>query len=246
MNYIYAYESAEETQRAVQSCSNLIKVGEEYRDYLINNYQLLYPASSLVFTTAEFANSVFGQSPLPAYNNGSRIVVSPNQEDWSNLYLGMFKGYDAPAELIEYLKDFGEKEVIQVYLHEITHDIELFVGEYGTERDDFWFEEGMCEYLSFRYIYDDQEYEKIIEMLSKLVEYFQGVFGEFDVEHFNEDIYIEGNVEYLLSFYAKAFLLVDQYVKECDGTKNLFEIYADWWNNDSKLTLNDWFKEKLN
>lgn len=30
MNYIYAYESAEETQRAVQSCSNLIKVGEEY------------------------------------------------------------------------------------------------------------------------------------------------------------------------------------------------------------------------
>lgn len=246
MNYIYAYESVDETDKAIESCKNIIKAGEKYRQYLVDEYELVYPATSVVFTKAEYANTVFGQSPLPAYNNGSRIVLSPDVKEWSDLYRDMFMKYNAPEDLIEYFAAVGEKEFMQIYFHEITHDIELFVADYGSERDDFWFEEGMCEYLSFRFIYDDEEFATIIEMMSKMVEFYEGVFGRFDVEFFDDDIYVEGNVAYLLTFYSKAFLQIDQYVKQCGGPKKLFEIYADWWNNDSKLTLNDWIKEKLN
>ncbi|MGT2799212.1 hypothetical protein [Streptococcus marmotae] len=180
MRQIYAYET-ENDWLAIQPVTEvLIEKAQEYQDYLANHFALKEPALFVVWTKADFANLVFGNHDLPAYNNGTRIVMCPDKKEWKILFLKAFKAYELPLQLSRYYQSLPDYQMLQIFLHEITHDSDLFGSEYGDTREDLWFEEGMCEYLSYRYLLKEDELTELRALLQQQVDFFSPIFGRFE------------------------------------------------------------------
>lgn len=246
MRQIYAYE--DETDRlAIQAVTDdLLKKAEAYKEYLAREFALKEPALFVVWTKASFANQVFGKHDLPAYNNGVRIVMSPDKKEWEALLSAAFAAYQMPFHLVNYYRNLPDYQILQIFLHEITHDSDLFESDYDGKRDDLWFEEGMCEYLSYRYLLDDEELSDLRTLLQTQVDFFSSIFSEFHVENFSEETYQKGNLAYLYTFYLHAFLTICDLVDQFGGVEQVFEVYHAWWQNSEMISLFDWFQEKEN
>ncbi|MBF0779344.1 hypothetical protein [Streptococcus cuniculi] len=183
---------------------------------------------------------------MPAYNNGTRIVMCPDKREWEDLLSRAFAPYALPQHLVAHYQSLPDYQLTQIFLHEITHDSDLFGSEYGDVRDDLWFEEGMCEYLSYQYLLDEEEFTALRVLLQEQVDFFSEIFGTFHVEHFCEETYQKCNLAYLYTFYVHAFLTVCQFVEQWGSVEEVFAIYQAWWQDTGKMPLFDWFKERGN
>ncbi|MEW4353906.1 hypothetical protein AB1I63_03260 [Streptococcus pneumoniae] len=244
MRQIYAYEADNDRLHIQPVTDELFKQGALYREYLAIHFALKEPADFVVWTKASFASHIFGNHDLPAYNNGTRIIMCPDKKEWEDLLSKAFAPYEMPQSLVDYYRNLPDYQMTQIFLHEITHDSDLFGSEYGEARDDLWFEEGMCEYLSYRYILTDEELLEIRTLLQTQVDFFNPIFGGFHVEKFSEETYKDGNLAYLYTFYVHAFLTVCDLVDQFGSVEQVFEVYQDWWQNSETTSLFDWFKKK--
>ncbi|MEY8463060.1 hypothetical protein [Streptococcus merionis] len=243
MKSIFAYESSQELETIKPLVEELLAQSEAYKAYLVQNFQLIDPAQAVIWTRAEQAMTIFAQQPIPAYNNGIRIIMTPDIVEWRTFFEEMLSLYpDAPDAVRNYYQNLPEHHIQQVFFHELTHDCDIFESDYESSRDDLWFEEGMCEYLSRRYLLSDEVFEQIRQIETQQVAYFEQYFGKFHVENFNQETYASQNLAYLMTFYANAFLVICQLVEQYESLEKVFERYHAWWQEEAELSLYDWLK----
>ncbi|MDQ0221770.1 hypothetical protein [Streptococcus moroccensis] len=247
MKSIYAYETIEAIQKVKPLTENLLSASTAYKAYLAERFQLFEPAEAVVWTTAESAMTILSQNVVPAYNNGTRIVISPDVREWQSFFLEGFAPYsDMPVEVLNYYKNLSESHVKQVFFHELTHDCDIFGADYDSERDDLWFEEGMCEYISRYYLLSNDEFLNIKQIEELQVAYFETKLGHFNLESFDQTTYEKGQRAYLMSFYAKAFIEICHLVEAYGSLSGVLERYQKWWGAKTNQTLYDWLHSSLN
>ncbi|WP_231572488.1 hypothetical protein [Halobacillus sp. BBL2006] len=67
--------------------------------------------------------------------------MSPDIQEWRNLFLQQLEGRNLP-HVHRFYETLSEKHLFTIVAHELSHHSDLFLDEFGEEREDsIWFEE---------------------------------------------------------------------------------------------------------
>ncbi len=245
MKQIFAFETKEDYEKYQGLIGRFNEKLKGYQFELEKNYVLKELPKAIVWTSAELATNVFSNLPIPAFTNKDIIYFSPELSKWKNLFIKQLEGKKNP-DIEEFYGNMSENQLLTIVGHELTHHSDLFIDEFDDEREDsIWFEEGMCDYLSRKYILSDTEFNEITNVELKMVEMFKGKYGNHSLDDFGNASY-QGNLTSIMFDYWRSFLAVKFLVEESanNDIKQIFREYHKWHNDGRKKPLMEHFELK--
>lgn len=216
---------------------------KEYQLILEKDFELRDLPKGIVWTSEELATNVFSELPIPAFTNKDIIYFSPDLSNWRKLFIEQLEG-EEHLEIKEFYENMSEKQLFTIVGHELTHHLDLFLDEFDDDREDgIWFEEGMCDYISRKFILDEDEFNKITNIELQLVNIFKDKYGNHSLEDFGSASY-EGSLTSIMFDYWRSFLAIKYLVEEKanNDIKYIFNEYHNWHNEGRKKSLMAHFK----
>lgn len=215
----------------------------EYQLILEKHFELKDKPKGIVWTSEELATNVFSDVPIPAFTNKDIIYFSPDLSNWKNLFIKQLEGKEQP-EIKSFYENMSEKQLFTIVGHELTHHSDLFVDEFDDDREDgIWFEEGMCDYISRKYILNQEEFNNITNIELQLVALFKDKYGNHSLDEFGSASY-EGSLTSIMFDYWRSFLAIKYLVEEKanNDIKLIFNEYHNWHNEGRKKSLIEHFE----
>lgn len=217
-----------------------------YCQFLQVTYQVVDLPAAMIFANQVTASQFISQSPLPAYTNDVRMVLTPELSVWQKLYLAQLDDYEESPEIAqirEHYQRLSDNHLWQIIGYELAHWSELFVDDFADYGTSIWFEEGMVEYISRRYFLTSAEFEAEKTINQLLVQLFQNKYGWHSLNDFGQATY-DGNLASIFYEYWRSFLVIEQLVTELGSTEAVFQAYHNWLATASHIPLLDWFQAK--
>lgn len=243
MKYIYAFEDIEEYRKHLYIIQRFSERLNKYQLLLEEEYVLIDKPKGVVWTSAEVATSIFSELPIPAFTNKDTIYITPDVEAWRKLFIQQLDGKDLP-HIERFYEQLSENHVLTILGHELTHHSDLFLDDFGDEREDgIWFEEGMCEYLSRKFLLTADEFETIAAIEKELVNVFTEAYGDRSLDEFGSNSYTASlssiMFDYWRSFLSIKYLVEDRYE---NNIQIVFEEYHKWDREGRMLSLTEHFR----
>ncbi|CAM4350969.1 hypothetical protein BAMA_07070 [Bacillus manliponensis] len=242
MRNIYAFESKEDYMKYEGIISRFNEKLEAYKKFMEVEFALIDPPKGIVWTTEEFATTVFSNVSIPAYTNKNMIYMAPDLPSWRKFFLRQLDGRKND-KVEQFYKNMSENQLFTILAHELTHHSDLFLAEFDDDREgDMWFEEGMCEYLSKKMTLTETEFQEITEVESELVEMFKEDYKEHSLDEFGVESY-KGNLTSIMFNYWRSYLTVKYLVevRANNDIKQVFKEYHNWDQEGRKVTLTEYF-----
>lgn len=249
MKQIFAYNSVRDYEHHAQEITYLMDKLKEYKQILVQDFQLKELPKTIVWTSAENATTVFSTVPVPAYTNETTIYLSPSVDEWRAFYLSQLEGEtlpnDAHVEMIRhYFQSITLDDVFCILAHELTHHIDLFPDEFDEERhNNIWFEEGMCEYLSQKLTLSDEQFQQMRQIDDAMIALFKPMYGHFSLDDFGMSSYTTSSLAALMLNYYRSKSAV-QYLVEVRHEGNIdevFRLYKQWHDAGQQQPLTAFF-----
>lgn len=247
MKHLYAVETKEELQKYQEFVHEIEPRLREYIDFLKKEYEVIELPRAIVWASEEIATKIISDIPVPAYTNEFRVVMAPELETWSAIYLKQLDGLEEKKEIQDYYTNsLSQNHVMQILGHELAHHSELFLEDFESYfSDGIWFEEGMVEYISRRYFLSEEEFHAEAKVNQQLVDLLKERYGKHSLEQFGEATY-EGDYASIFFEYWRSFLAVKQIVEDYNGdVRAVFESYHKWADNNNGQTLVEWFDVEI-
>src|SRR5699024_5545855 len=143
----------------------------------------------------------------------------------------------------KFYEEMSEKQLLAILGHELTHHSDLFVDEFGDDREDgIWFEEGMCEYLSRKFILSEDDFNQITNVESEMYAMFKSKYGAHSLDDFGSASY-QGSLTSIMFDYWRSFLAVKYLVEEKadNNIEHIFNEYHTWHNQGRNEPLIKYF-----
>jgi hypothetical protein len=242
MKYIFSLENAEEYEKYQMISEQFKEKLSAYQSVLQTKYKLVDLPKAIIWTTPELATSVFSELPIPAFTNKDIIYMTPELSAWKTLFLKQLEGQDYP-EIRAFYEQISSNQVLAIAGHELTHHSDLFLDDFEDDRcDGIWFEEGMCDYLSRKYLLEKQEFKDIFDIEYKLIKLFRDKYGNHSLEAFGSSTY-EGNLTGIMYDYWRSGVTIRYLVEEeyDNDILKVFEQYHKWDREGRKVTLLEYF-----
>jgi len=242
MKQIYAFETKEDYEKYEGMIGRFNKKIKAYQNELEKNYALKDIPKAIVWTSRELATTVFSNVPIPAFTNKDVIYLSPDLSSWKKLFIEQLEGKQNTYIEI-YYENLSENHVLTILGHELTHHSDLFADDFDDERaEGIWFEEGMCDYLSRKFLLNETEFKAISNVESALVELFKRKYGNHSLETFGAASY-EGTLTSIMYDYWRSFLAIKYLVEEKanNDIMRTFSEYHRWHNEGRKVPLVEFF-----
>lgn len=223
------------TERVLNKIEPYLKMLE--KEYSLNTYP-----NTIVWTSRDIATTVFSDVPIPAYTNERFICITPDLQSWKSLYLDINNGIQS-KQVIDYFNNLSESFLLQLLGHEITHHLDLFLDEFDDNRSTgIWFEEGMCEYLSKKYLLNNIEYNNTYQVELDYINYYKNEFGNDSIELFGSDSYSNSMNRIMYDYYRSSHI-VELLVEKIGGGNphKVFDLYKTWDDEGRKVTLSEYF-----
>lgn len=215
----------------------------DYIAYLRQHYNLQDLPQVMVLANRHGATELIRQIPIPAYTNDIRLVMTPDQQVWQDLYLAQLEPYPESTETVvlrQHYANLSENALLQIIGHELAHWSELFMDDFDNYDRYIWFEEGMVEYISRRYFLTEAEFKAEKEANQVLVQLFQAKYGWHSLNDFGQATY-EGSIASIFYDYWRSFLTIDRLVETLGSVEAVFEAYGKWQSRDIDQPLLNWF-----
>lgn len=249
MKQIFAFESIEEYRDNADSIAILNNKFTQYKQRLINEFELKELPKTIVWTTSKNAMTVFSKKSVPAYTNKDTIFVAPNVEDWKEFYLSLLENERLPSsDVMRHIKQYFQSitidDVFCVLAHELTHHIDLFLDEFEDERtDSIWFEEGMCEYLSQKLTLSEQQYNELRKVDHLMIEIFKPKYGDFSLDEFGTSSYNQISTAAIMLNYWRSAAAIHYLVEHCHSgdVMKVFKLYHEWHEKGRETSLTEFF-----
>lgn len=220
MQHLFAFAHADEQLPYNTIIDALKKDFKEYEQLLAANYRLIDPPKAVVWTTPEYANTIFSTSPLPAYTRNEAIFFSPDQAFW----LATFRQQQGPAfdPLIQqYYQEHLYEQLREILCHELTHHIDLFPGDFDDyDQSDIWVEEGTAFYLPRKLLLSTKDYQELREVERQIAKRLQPLYGQHAVQLFGKASYSQ-SIDAIMFEYMRSFLLIDAFLTKNYGGDEL-------------------------
>jgi hypothetical protein len=216
---------------------------KEYQLILEESFELKDFPKAIVWTSEELATTVFSDIPIPAFTNKDIIYFSPDLSNWRNLFIKQLEG-KKNSKIEMFYGTMSENQLFTIVGHELTHHIDLFVDEFDDEREDsIWFEEGMCDYLSRKFILNEDEFNKITNVELEMVKMFKDKYGNHSLDEFGKASY-QGSLTSIMFDYWRSFLAVKHLVEEKakNDIRHIFKKYHSWHNEGRNVPLMEYFE----
>jgi len=243
MKQIFAFETKEEVVRHEELVLRLSNQLLDYQRSLMQQYELNELPKGIIWTSEELATSIFSEIPIPAYTNENFIYITPDLEVWKRIFTEQLDGKVLP-EIQSFYEKHVESELLIILAHELTHHSDLFVDEFGDERNNsIWFEEGMCFYLPRKLLLSESEFNEISQVEAALVEEFQDQYRNHSPDDFGSDSY-SGSLSSIMYDYWRSFLKVKELVENWANhdMKRVFYEYHKWDREGRKCSLTEYFE----
>ena len=242
MRHIFSLENTEDYNKYQSLIEEFKEKLSAFQRRLQIDYQLIDLPKAIVWTTSELATSVFSEVPIPAFTNKDIIYMTPELTAWKRLFIEQLEGHDYP-EIKAFYEQISSNQVLAIAGHELTHHSDLFLDEFDDDREGgIWFEEGMCDYLSRKYLLGEQEFMDISNIEYKLINIFKDKYGNHSLEDFGSSSY-EGSLTSIMYDYWRSGFTV-RYLVEKKFDNNVwkvFEQYHKWDKEGRKVTLLEYF-----
>lgn len=236
---IYAVESEEELKEQMKFKEKYMAKLTAYVELLKRKYRLIDLPEAILWTKNEIATGIISNIKYPAYTNDVRIVFDGNPKIWSKILLDCFKDVDIPF-VQAYFRNLSKDYVLTVLGHEITHHLDLFDGDFSDEEySEIWFEEGMCHYLSRRYLMDEAAFKELLKVDKEIYFFYKRTHTLSPLYEFNIDTYEKEEADIIELFYIRSFLMINKLVDEIgDGEPlSVFSEYKKWIDEGKKGSL---------
>ncbi|ATP42434.1 hypothetical protein CSE16_11230 [Solibacillus sp. R5-41] len=242
MRQIFAFETKEEHENCQELIERFNKKLKGYQAELEKNYSLRDLPKAIIWTSEELATTVFSTIAIPAFTNKDIIYFSPDLLKWRKLFLRQLEGKNNPR-IEKFYESMSENHLLTIVGHELTHHLDLFVDDFDDERKDaIWFEEGMCDYLSRKFILSDKEFNEITNIELDLIAMFQDEYGNHSLDEFGTSSY-EGSLTSIMFDYWRSFHAVKHLVEERanNDITIIFREYHKWHNEGREKPLIEHF-----
>lgn len=239
MKQLFAIETAEQLPSLIATGERLFNKLMTYKETLQNEYKLTETPEAVMWTTAEIATGTLSKIPIPAFTSRNMIVMSPDVEEWKQLFKRQLEDRDL-SEIECFYKNLSENHILVILAHELTHHIDLFPDDFEEYGDSIWFEEGMCFYLPRKLLLNETEFNQITEVEEHLVQEFEENYGQHPVEDFGSASY-EGSLTSILYDYWRSYLRVKHLV-EVNANGDIHQVFT-WYNEWHELTKEQPFME---
>jgi hypothetical protein len=242
MKQIFAFETKEEYEKYQNIIVRFNQKLKEYQLFLEEHFELKDLPKAIVWTSEELATTVFSDIPIPAFTNKDIIYISPDLSEWRNLFMKQLEG-KKNSKIEMFYQTMSENQVLTILGHELTHHIDLFVDEFDDEREDsIWFEEGMCDYLSRKFLLSEEEIHEITDIELELVNMFNDKYGNHSLDEFGHASY-KGSLTSIMFDYWRSYLAVKKLVEEKanNDIKSIFKKYHAWHKEGRKIPLMEYF-----
>lgn len=242
MKHIYAFEDIGEYEKQQGIIQRFSERLNGYQLLLEEEYALVDKPKGVVWTSAEAATSIFSDLPIPAFTNKDTIYITPDVKAWRKLFIQQMDGKDLP-HIQRFYEQLSENHILTILGHELTHHSDLFLDEFGDEREDgIWFEEGMCEYLPRKLLLTEEEFEAISAIEKELVSVFTEAYKDRSLDTFGSNSYTASlssiMFDYWRSFLSIKYLVEDRYDNNIQA---VFEEYHKWDREGRMLSLTEHF-----
>lgn len=239
---VFAFESTKETEKYKVITDNLLIKIENYIEILEQEYKLIDFPKAIVWTTSELATTVFSNVPIPAYTNDRFICITPDINTWKKIFGDINK--DIPnKDITDYYQNISTNFLLAMLGHEFTHHLDLFLDDFEDDRySGIWFEEGMCDYLSRKYLLSNEDFERISQIEWEYIMHYKDIFKPSSIEEFGAESY-SNSMEKIMYDYHRSFHTVKKLVEEVGkgDPKKIFELYHIWDSEGRKTSLSDYF-----
>jgi hypothetical protein len=242
MKQIFAFETKEEYEKYQNIIVRFNQKLKEYQLFLEEHFELKDLPKAIVWTSEELATTVFSDIPIPAFTNKDIIYISPDLSEWRNLFMKQLEE-KKNSKIEKFYQTMSENQVLTILGHELTHHIDLFVDEFDDEREDsIWFEEGMCDYLSRKFLLSEEEIHEITDIELELVNMFNDKYGNHSLDEFGHASY-KGSLTSIMFDYWRSYLAVKKLVEEKanNDIKSIFKKYHAWHKEGRKIPLMEYF-----
>lgn len=242
MKQIYAFENKLEYEKNEEVISRFNEHLVKYQMILEKEYGLVDYPKGIVWNSAENATTMFSSLPIPAFTNKDLIYISPDLDGWKKLFISQLEGKKLP-HIKSFYETLSENHVLTIVGHELTHHSDLFLDEFGEEREEsIWFEEGMCEYLPRKYLLTDHEFTEICNVEKELVDVFFSEYGKRSIDSFGSASYSE-SLSSIMFDYWRSFLYIKYLIEERfnHDIKQVFEEYQNWHQEGRIIPLSKYF-----
>ena len=243
MKNVFAFEQEEDFQKYKGMIERFDKKIKEYQLELENHYELRDLPKAVIWTSNELATSVFSDLPIPAFTNKSLIYLSTDLLEWRKFFIKQLED-KRHTKIEDFYCNMSENHLLTILGHELTHHSDLFLDEFGDERENsIWFEEGMCEYLSRKYLLSDSEFKNITNVELELVDLFKDKYGHSSLDEFGSASY-QGGLTSIMFDYWRSFLAVKFLVEDRanNNPKQVFKEYHAWHNDGRTMSLTKFFR----
>ncbi|WP_035294589.1 collagenase [Clostridium sp. KNHs214] len=236
---IYAVESEEELKEQMKIKEKYMVKLLDYVELLKRKYRLIDLPEAILWTKNEIATEIISNIKYPAYTNDIRIVFDGNPKIWSKILLDCFKDIDITF-VQTYFRNLPEDYVLSILGHEITHHLDLFDGDFSDEEySEIWFEEGMCHYLSRRYLMNETAFQKLLEVDKEIYLFYKKTHTLSPLYEFDINTYEDEEADIIELFYIRSFLMINKLVDDIgEGDPlSVFSLYKKWIDAGKKETL---------
>ncbi|MGH4123821.1 MAG: hypothetical protein ACREV6_12920 [Clostridium sp.] len=239
---VLAFESTKEAEKYKIMIDNLLIKLEDYIKILEQDYKLINYPKAIVWTTSQLATTVFSNVPIPAYTNDRFICITPDINTWKKIYGDINK--DVPNKgNSNYYQNISTNFLLTMIGHEFTHHSDLFLDDFDNNRySGIWFEEGMCDYLSRKYLLNNEEFECISQVEWDYIMYYKNIFKISSIEEFGVESY-SNSMERIMYEYHRSFHTVKKLVEVLGkgDPKKIFALYQIWDSEGRKTPLSKYF-----
>lgn len=216
---------------------------QDYLAFLKDEFAVYDLPQAIIWSDFDSATQIIRESPVPAYTNDRRMVMTPELPVWKDLYLLQLENYETSHQtraIESHYKSLSGNSLLQIVGHELAHWSEHFSDDFDGYGAYIWFEEGMAEYISRKYFFTDEEFRAEKSCNQSLVKLFQKKHGWHSLNDFGTSTY-QGNYASIFYEYWRSFLTVDKLVENLGSVQAVFNSYHRWANTDKTLPLLDWF-----
>lgn len=216
---------------------------QDYLAFLKDEFAVYNLPQAIIWSDFDSATQIIRESPVPAYTNDKRMVMTPELTVWKDLYLLQLENYESSHQtraIESHYQSLSGNSILQIVGHELAHWSEHFFDDFDEYGAYIWFEEGMAEYISRKYFFTDEEFRAEKAYNQSLVKLFQKKHGWHSLNDFGTSTY-QGNYASIFYEYWRSFLTVDKLVENLGSVQAVFNSYHRWENTDKTLPLLDWF-----
>lgn len=246
MKQLYSIETADQLLKLQSAGNRLFQKLMTYKETIHSEYGLTETPKAVMWTTGELAMETFSKIPIPAFTSRNMIMMSPDIEEWKQLFLKQLEDKQLP-DIRSFYQGLSEEHILVILAHELTHHIDLFPVEFEEYGESIWFEEGMCFYLPRKLLLNQEEFDEITQTEEVLVEIFKEKYGQHDLEEFGSGSY-EGSLTSIMYDYWRSYLRVKHLVETVAGgdIHQVFRWYNEWHSSKQEVSFSRYLNRIVN